>query len=578
MRRAFFCFCIIAGSIAAVFGNKNADSLLKVAVSGSLKERFSAFNTLSEQNQNTDPVKSLAYAEQARNIARKLKSRVLEAEAMNSMAIILIMENENKKAIRLLNDCFTIYDSLGDEKGKSRTNNNLGIAYSGYGSYEKALENYLSVVTYYEKKRDIINLTNVYMNIGLVYENLNKANLAIEYSTKAEELAHQTNDAKKVADIMVNKGMTYVSMGNYGDAESNFRKALDYYKSKEMTYDIALVSYNFGHLYKVKRDFKQALCWYNIALPLSHKIGNSWAEASIWNELAGISFQQGSWNGALQQLDRANRLNEINPDPGLQEQIYLLYANIYDTLRQPVQELAWYKKYSALHDSLNSLEKTKSAEVLNIQYETSKKSAENDLLKKNIQIHRFQLVIVTSALLICILVIIFLLFIHRINRKRHLLEKTNAEQEAKATREELSILHNELTSKAMQLASNAEKKGDYIDKLRSLISYLTEEGKYILQKLVSDLSNESHENLWKEFERYFIKMHPGFLNNLTRQFPALTPNDRKICAMIRSNLSTKEIALVLNRSVRTIESAKYHLKKKMNLENDQDLTSFLTSL
>ncbi|MEI7982726.1 MAG: hypothetical protein WCI71_13825 [Bacteroidota bacterium] len=165
-------------------------------------------------------------------------------------------------------------------------------------------------------------------------------------------------------------------------------------------------------------------------------------------------------------------------------------------------------------------------------------------------------------------------------RKRKFLlgKKIQAETEREEARDALGKMSQELTAKALHLAGHADKKAALAEKLASLVPYINPEGKAPLQNLVDEFTSTTDDNLWEEFVKYFEKMHPAFMDTLTKQFPDLTTNDRKICAMVRLNLSTKEISHMLNRSVRTIESARCNVKKKIGLSEDQNLTSFLMTL
>ena len=62
---------------------------------------------------------------------------------------------------------------------------------------------------------------------------------------------------------------------------------------------------------------------------------------------------------------------------------------------------------------------------------------------------------------------------------------------------------------------------------------------------------------------------------LVKRFPDLKINDRKLCAYLRMGLSSKEMASLLNTSVRSIETARYRLRKKLNLETGDNLTDFI---
>ncbi len=94
-----------------------------------------------------------------------------------------------------------------------------------------------------------------------------------------------------------------------------------------------------------------------------------------------------------------------------------------------------------------------------------------------------------------------------------------------------------------------------------------------LQRLIDD--NISSEQDWRLFETYFNQVHEAFLNRLKAQFPDLTPGDLKLAAYLKMNLSSKEIAPLLNISVRGVENKRYRLRQKVHLDNDANLTEFM---
>lgn len=80
---------------------------------------------------------------------------------------------------------------------------------------------------------------------------------------------------------------------------------------------------------------------------------------------------------------------------------------------------------------------------------------------------------------------------------------------------------------------------------------------------------------WAHFAHHFDQVHVDFLKNLRERFPQLSASDLKLCAYLRMNLSTKEIAPLLNISVRGVEGSRYRLRKKLDLPNDANLTDFI---
>jgi len=83
---------------------------------------------------------------------------------------------------------------------------------------------------------------------------------------------------------------------------------------------------------------------------------------------------------------------------------------------------------------------------------------------------------------------------------------------------------------------------------------------------------------WEHFAYHFDQVHVDFLKHLRERFPQLSSNDSKLCAYLRMNLSTKEIAPLMNISVRGVEGSRYRLRRKLNLSNDANLTDFILCL
>ncbi len=83
---------------------------------------------------------------------------------------------------------------------------------------------------------------------------------------------------------------------------------------------------------------------------------------------------------------------------------------------------------------------------------------------------------------------------------------------------------------------------------------------------------------WEQFSRNFDHVHSDFLIRIAEQYPQLSPNDFKLCAYLRMNLSTKEIAALMNISVRGVEASRYRLRRRLDLDAGTNLTEFLVKL
>lgn len=97
-----------------------------------------------------------------------------------------------------------------------------------------------------------------------------------------------------------------------------------------------------------------------------------------------------------------------------------------------------------------------------------------------------------------------------------------------------------------------------------------------INKMQDDIKhNIEHDNNWKRFAENFDLVYENYLMRLSERFPNLTISDKKLCAYLKMDLSSKDIAPLLNMSFRSVEMSRYRLRKKMVLDRDINLSEFL---
>lgn len=202
---------------------------------------------------------------------------------------------------------------------------------------------------------------------------------------------------------------------------------------------------------------------------------------------------------------------------------------------------------------------------------------------------------VYAVVIISSLAIGFLIIDVRFKRQRKLMElkqeKTinRYDQELKSSEERLEQLKSEklkaqVDSQNKELATSTMhllNKNSFINSIKHNISTIikrskNQEVKKELNKIMTNIDkNISEDNDWEHFAIHFDQVHGDFTNRLKENYPDLTPQEMKLSAYLRMNLSTKEIAHLLNISVRGVEIARYRLRKKMKLERSDNLQEFI---
>lgn len=170
------------------------------------------------------------------------------------------------------------------------------------------------------------------------------------------------------------------------------------------------------------------------------------------------------------------------------------------------------------------------------------------------------------------------LFTEQENRRLAQLEK----QEKEITRLRNERLEADLTHKSKELASATMmiiNHAEFLNNLRSHIQTLMLSGKINRTEgnalLTMIGSNLSEEDAWTVFQENFDLIHENFFRKLKERYPSLTPTDLKLCTLLRLNYSSKEIAGMMNISIRGVEAARYRLRKKLNLSETENLVDFM---
>lgn len=167
-------------------------------------------------------------------------------------------------------------------------------------------------------------------------------------------------------------------------------------------------------------------------------------------------------------------------------------------------------------------------------------------------------------------------------RQKHQLEiERNEQQITKLQKKQLEadveFKNKELATTTMHLVQRGKLLSKIGDELLPLVQQNTHKDTANDIKKVIRLLNEAKklDNDWDQFAVHFDHVHANFLSNLKDKYPNLSPSDLKLCAYLKMNLSSKEIAQLLNITSRAVEVSRYRLRKKLGLKPEVNLFDFL---
>ena len=293
-----------------------------------------------------------------------------------------------------------------------------------------------------------------------------------------------------------------------------------------------------------KNDFKNAELKYKQAKIIATELSDKYFYLKTIQQLAELKKQQGDFKDAY----------------NLQQQI------------------------ASIKDSLNTWEKHKMQQSLEVQFDVSEKDRLLKIASQEKKISRLTIFIMIGLIFFMSTILIggFLLF-KRINKRdkqlikaKEDLIKSNEEKkriEEQKLKNEIEFKESQLSAISLQMLQKNELLQELKEKMEADKSISNDNG---VTKLINKGLNQEQD--WVNFNSHFESINKNFYSRIKQAFPDISPNELKICALIKMNLSIKEMAAILNISPDSVKTARYRLRKKLSLNTEDNLTDFILSL
>ncbi|MDE6112210.1 MAG: tetratricopeptide repeat protein [Bacteroidales bacterium] len=452
---------------------------------------------------------------------------------------------------------FTDEEPVWSSELKAMLYNNMANIYLKQRDYDQAVKLYMQAIAINTGLGANKELFNNYNNMAEVEIMRGELNKALEYAFQAQRWTDISKDPYTYYFIQCNISQIYLLQGKLEIAWEYMSDGLTYMKANGHDMD-----YGYGCLFA----------------------------ADLW-QAAGNKAKR------LFYLQEAERVARRLGNQTLEAKVYNALANYYCDEHQTERAYHYRTMSYTLNDSIRVLDDAKRLADMELVYEMEKVVQENSLLRKeselkDLNIKRQRLVMLLIGL-IAVMIIGFISYRLMTQHKRRLAERRLAEQKAELSRKEMEIIqkretdlknelelkNRELTSKVLKLVRNNEFIIHLTEELKQLLLELNPREnakKEHIRELMSQLRSQSNDNSDTEFKYYFEQVYSSFYDNLLRNYPGLTAKDLRLCAFLRLGLSTKEISIITFREIRSVESSRNRLRKKMNIPADADLTEFFS--
>jgi DNA-binding CsgD family transcriptional regulator len=386
-------------------------------------------------------------------------------------------------------------------------------------------------------------------------------------------------------------GLIYNSLGN-AYSNINMLDSSEYFHRLALQERLLTGKYIYlpGSYIKVadielkKGNKEQSRNYYENAFHIADSMGN---RQSIVSSLIGI----GNWHlyfnknekEAEENFLKAKHIASYLSDKSFYLKTLTQLLNLKKKQGKFSEALTYSEEMDRLKDTLASWEKEKITKSLEVQFDVSEKENQLTIVQKEKNIATLTNYILWGTIGFLILTAVgIILFLRKINRRDKILLSTQKElQRISEERKRLKELQmqNEIEFKESQLSVMAIQmlqKNELMNELKEKLETENHSSKDNLQKIISKGLN--HDKEWDDFNKYFESINKNFYEKLQTAYPEISPNDLKICALIKLNLSIKEMASILNISPDSVKTARYRLRKKLQLKTEDNLTDFIFNL
>lgn len=446
---------------------------------------------------------------------------------------------------------------------------NRGDFVKGYDLYTRALTNCPSADLWLKAK--------IHTGLSGSYLVLRDFKTAFENINYALKIFKELNDSANIATSYNIMGLIYVQVPDCEKADELFRKSLDINRQIN---DRERIAANLNNLSLYRGDTNEKIKFLEEAIEINALLGKKWALGENYNNLGVQYYYAKNYNKSLEALKIAKSYAESVGAKELILDNLRYYTWVYGAIGE-------YKKgYETLsilfkeYEQRGTSEGIRGIEIDILGQKLSISEKEKELQKEKTKIIRMQSILVIIILVLGVATVASFYFSYRSKHKKKIayLEAIRRIelQEKDKIEKELRYSRDELTNLAFYIKSKNELIQNIQERIKSLYQLPEKEVHIQLRGINLFVSKFTSHN--DEYEALIDKLNVEFLAKLTALHPELTKNEKRIASMLRVDFSTKDISSIMNTEPKSVDMARYRLRKKLQLESDKNLNEYLQKI
>ena len=264
-----------------------------------------------------------------------------------------LKERNLHEAIRLYGLAVAIAERSGDGRATANARSGMGIAYSGDGQFEMALESLRRSADYFEAIDDGRGLSNIYNSMALAFRRQGDSEKAIEVFKRAVAIAEKTENPETIARALLNLGNTYVQSGQFVAAVQVLERCLAISEAANIEAGIGFATNSLGNLYRAQGNNELAIDFYQRSLKVKEKIGNFADMLTTLSSFASTYLAMGKLDLALQFAERGLALNQ-GRDRRMQADLLINYGAILMAKKNDAEALKKIEEGLAINEEIRN--------------------------------------------------------------------------------------------------------------------------------------------------------------------------------------------------------------------------------
>lgn len=511
---------------------------------------------------------ALPYIKELRNLKYYTEGDYYQVALCDYYYACYIGKNDPREALQWADKSLEALKNTIENKDTSKLYARIKLAKSGclvlLNLLPEAYNNTQEGIVMAEKVTDSILLGKLYNNMGIMY--LQADRIQESFSSFQKSLRNLPNNFEALYNLCIAHSVAKELDSTYQYYDSAYFYKEHLLVAARNRQDTTATYYRTGCMKSFERKYDEAILFLLQAYENMRENENIEQFGldfyNMWGtlrELSLVSLNMGHLDQALEFIDKAIQMAETSNHIDALASSFGIKSDILSRKGDYKAAYEYAQKQQECNGELYQLQ-----DVVKLsQYERDLllRESEEQLRYEKQKQHTTWIVAGLLAFFSILIAVLLVLF----NRKRRRMLEL-----------ELDAQHREMTSKALNQMHVNEVLGDVVDKLSKIQDSPNGESAS-LSATIHDLKEMVDDGSKKDFDYYFVQVHPDFYKHLSADFPDLTPNDLRLCAFVVAKLNIKEIADLNNMSADSVKNARSRLRKKLGLTDpNASLLAFLS--